>query len=221
MTRRSSTVLILIASGISLVSAMSSCAPTLNTTYAPNRYNFTHKASTDERAVAYVARLSTKDKALYHRGLQHVSGRVGSYTIGQIIDSEYDREHPIGKISEAPSKSSASSIIESAAGSTVEQDDHLLIGSPSCLVLDKNSLSTRTSDSSWYITGRAYNRCSARLTYAEIDFNFYDSSGSQENSGVVNLNNLDAGATWSFRKAVYEQISHAGTWKAVAIKGVF
>lgn len=84
------------------------------------------------------------------------------------------------------------------------EEANLFHGDPDCLVLDKRSLTTESGDYTWYIEGKVINTCDRDFGYAQVEFNFYDSSGNQVASGLVNINNLAAGQTWSFKKSVYE-----------------
>lgn len=57
-----------------------------------------HKAVADEHQASQLSGgFSQSDAALYHRGLQHIAnvhGKIGAFTIGQVIDQERAREHP-------------------------------------------------------------------------------------------------------------------------------
>jgi hypothetical protein len=57
------------------------------------------------------------------------------------------------------------------------------------------------------------------MRYVSVHFKFYDSSGNVENTGIVNMNNLGSGETWSFKKVVYENVSSGGRWGMDEITG--
>ncbi|UBF19802.1 hypothetical protein HRTV-18_gp93 [Halorubrum virus HRTV-18] len=48
------------------------------------------------------------------------------------------------------------------------------------------------------IVGTAKNTSNRRLSYAQVEGVFYDSRGTQLESGFDNINNLGAGRTWEF-----------------------
>jgi hypothetical protein len=72
---------------------------------------------------------------------------------------------------------------------------------------------------SWRIVGRVRNGCDRGMRYVQVSFGFYDANGNLETSGIVNVNNLDAGETWAFRKTVYESISDGGKWGVENVEG--
>lgn len=62
------------------------------------------------------------------------------------------------------------------------------------------------------------NRCDHDMGYVQVEFNFFDNSGNQVSSGMVNVNNLSAGQTWAFKKAVYET-EVSGKWQVSGLSG--
>ncbi len=52
------------------------------------------------------------------------------------------------------------------------------------------------------VVGTAKNTGSSRISYGQINVKFYDTNGNLIGNGLANINDLDAGETWSF-KATY------------------
>ena len=106
-----------------------------------------------------------------------------------------------------------------AAAARAAEESAMFHGTPDCLVLDKRSLTTESGDYTWYIEGKVKNTCDHDLSYAQVEFNFYDAAGNQESSGLVNINNLGAGETWAFKKPVYETQDGGGKWRVAGLSG--
>lgn len=77
-------------------------------------------------------------------------------------------------------------------------------GNPDCVYLLRNSIHADSDESMWYIHGKVINSCDRSFGYAQVTFGYYDDSGNLVTSGAINVNNLEAGQTWSFSKPVYE-----------------
>lgn len=193
-----------------------------------------HKALKSEAAASHAAGgFTTGQKRLYHLGLQHIyhtHGQVGSFTIAQVINSEQSREDArqalVEHAREAAAAAKQRAEAEAAAAKQRARDEaaaaeeaNYIHGNPDCLVLDKRTLTTESGDETWYILGKVTNRCDRDLAYAQVEFNFYDSDGNQDDSGLVNVNNLASGDTWSFKKPVYETTSDGGRWRVAGLSG--
>ncbi|WP_197204086.1 FxLYD domain-containing protein [Crateriforma conspicua] len=66
------------------------------------------------------------------------------------------------------------------------------------LVLMRNSVSGTTNEFGITVKGVVENRRNRKLSYAQITFNIYDSSGAQVGSAAANINGLEAGGRWKF-----------------------
>jgi hypothetical protein len=87
------------------------------------------------------------------------------------------------------------------------------------LILDRRTVYTVAEEYSWSIVGKVRNTCGRDFRYVQISFAFYDAAGNKENSGIVNMNDLPAGETWSFKKHVYEETSSGGKWSIESLWG--
>jgi hypothetical protein len=184
---------------------------------------YIHKAVASESKAAQIANMSDDDRAIYHKGLQHIynqHGKLGSFTIGQVIDQERSREKArkdIASQAEEQRKAAREAAHEQAVA---KEEARYMHGTPQCLVMVKDSVHTSSGDYTWYIDGKVINKCDRDLRYAQVSFNFYDSAGNMQNSGLININNLEAGATWAFHKAVYESNTDGGgTFRVEKIEG--
>jgi hypothetical protein len=199
------------------------------------------KATLDQPAASKrVGGFNDKDATLYRNGVQHIINRhqnIGAFTIGQVVDQERGREAQRAKIQVVLAAQRASAALrqreqreaaaehqrELAAAAAQrrqeEEDSHLLHGSPSCLILDRRTVHTESGEYTWSIDGKVTNRCDRDLGYVQVSIGFYDASGNLENSGLVNVNNLGAGETWSFKKRVYETTSANGQWGIEKVTG--
>lgn len=170
-----------------------------------------HKAVTSVRLASKLAGgFSAGQSDLYRRGLAHIHnthGRIGSYTIADVITAQQERDDMKAALAR-----------DAARRAQREEEAHFFHGKPDCLVLDDRTLHTESGDYTWYIEGRVVNRCDHDLGYVQVEFNFYDTSGNQVSSGLDNVNNLSAGQTWAFKKAVYETET-SGTWRVVGLSG--
>lgn len=181
------------------------------------------KATLDELAASNrVGGFSPDDARLYHFGVQHAINKrqnIGALTIGQVVDQERGREEQRAQaaIVAANRAKDRAEVARARARAAREariaaEDAHFMHGSPSCLILDERTVHTVSEDYGWAIAGKVFNRCDRSFRYAQVEFAFYDGAGNRENSGIVNINNLEAGETWSFRKRVYETVSGGGKW---------
>ena len=71
------------------------------------------------------------------------------------------------------------------------------------LVMLRNTVSGTASDFGGEITGIVVNRRSRKLSYAQITFNLYDSSGAQVGSALANINGLEPGGRWRFQASCF------------------
>ncbi|MDB5072873.1 MAG: hypothetical protein JWM87_3984 [Candidatus Eremiobacteraeota bacterium] len=176
-----------------------------------------HKAVTSERQAGKLIggwpdNLTRKQ---YHQGLLHIRNehqKIGSFTIGQVVDQERSREQDRATFAKQQREAAK------ARAQTVEEARYQR-GTPDCLVMDKSSLHTESGEYTWYINGRITNKCDRDLRYVQVSFSFFNSAGNLENSGLVNVNNLAAGNTWAFHKAVYESNTSSGTFRVEKIEG--
>jgi hypothetical protein len=151
----------------------------------------------------------------YHQGLLHIQNqhqKIGSFTIGEVVDQERSREQDRATLANLQ-REAAKAKAEAAEEARYQR------GTPDCLVLVKNSLHTESGEYTWYINGKIINKCDREMRYVQVSFSFYDSAGNLENSGLVNVNNLEAGNTWAFHKAVYESNTSGGTFRVEKIEG--
>ena len=199
-------------------------------TATPRGPGFNHKAVANERTASKLGGgFDADQRDLYHRGLEHIyniHGHIGSYTIGAVIDMEYHRDQE--RAAEANQKAQAAerraeaarqAAQQAAAERQREEEAHLYHGNPDCLVLDNRTLTTESGDYTWYIDGKVTNECDHDMGYVQVEFNFFDNSGNQVSSGMVNVNNLAAGHTWAFHKAVYESDASGGHWQVSGLSG--
>ena len=185
--------------------------------------------ASEQRASALSGGFSDDERRLYHAGLQHIYNahqRLGSFTIAQVIDQEREREQQRAEASQRQRDAAQERAkrAEEARQAAVEahrraEEANFIHGDPDCLVLDKRTLGTDSDDTTWYIEGKVTNRCDHELGYVQVEINFYDAGGNQESSGLVNVNNLGSGDTWSFKKPVYETTSSGGKWRIAKISG--
>lgn len=174
------------------------------------------KATYNERAVRMD--LNDADAELYHRGLEHLRnahGNPGTFTVAQVIDDENARERNRAEI--ADQAKSAAEARRSARVAAEEQ--HLVRGKPSCLVMDDRTIHSVSEEYHWSIVGKVVNRCDHDLSYVAVHVKFYDAAGNVESSGLTNMNNLGAGETWAFKKMVYENTSPDGRWGVEEVIG--
>lgn len=66
------------------------------------------------------------------------------------------------------------------------------------LTLDLKSIQTERNPLGITISGVVYNRNKRKLTYAQISFNLYDSSGAQVGTALANINGLEPDGAWKF-----------------------
>lgn len=55
------------------------------------------------------------------------------------------------------------------------------------------------------VTGKLINTTGKKLGYVQVELNLFDSTGTQIGSTLANVNNLEAGLTWSFEAPVMER----------------
>lgn len=176
---------------------------------------------------------TSEELQAYHLGLEHIRNQhenLGAFTIRRVIDEERGREQQRTKSAQEQDARREAAIMERqrkeqaahearAAAIAEAESRYLQRGRPSCLVLDRRSLHTESGEYTWYINGKVQNRCDSDMRYVAVHFGFYDSSGNLANSGLINVNNLAAGETWAFRKAVYESNTSGGKWGVQEIIG--
>jgi hypothetical protein len=182
-----------------------------------------HKAVAGERNAARLAGgFDNATRKLYHLGLQHVRnqhGNIGTFTIGQVVDQERSREDARATEARVQLQREADARARNQRAVIATEERNYMHGTPECLVFDRRSLSTSSDEYTWHIRGKVKNTCGRNLRYVQVSFSFYDTSGNLENSGLVNMNNLDAGETWAFNKSVYEPQSSGGTFRLTEITG--
>lgn len=66
-----------------------------------------------------------------------------------------------------------------------------------------------------YVVGKIKNNTSNEYSYVQVEINVYDAAGNQVGSTLDNCNNLEPGATWSFKAVILED--NVKTYK---IKGI-
>jgi hypothetical protein len=66
------------------------------------------------------------------------------------------------------------------------------------LTLDLKSITTERDSFGITINGVVFNRNKKKLSYAQISFNLYDSSGAQVGSAFANINGLEPDGAWKF-----------------------
>jgi hypothetical protein len=177
---------------------------------------WTHKAVASEReAGRLVGGWDDATKIQYRKGLLHIQNahqKIGTFTIGEVIDQERSREQDRATLASLQREAAK-------ARARAAEEARYQRGTPDCLIFDNNSLHTETGQYTWYIDGKVINKCDHDLRYVQVSFNFYDSAGNLENSGLVNVNNLAAGTTWAFHKPVYESTRTGGTFRVEKIEG--
>jgi len=190
---------------------------------------FNTRATLNERAASQrVGGFDNDTQRLYHQGVQHIVNkhqRVGSFTIGQVIDQERGREQQRSEAA-ARQQERARQIAadneqrrkDAAQAAIAAEDAHFMHGTPDCLVLDNRTVHAESGEYSWYIDGKVTNRCDRELGYVQVEIGFFDSAGNLQNSGLANVNNLEAGQTWSIHKLAYES-EGAGTWRIEKLSG--
>ena len=67
------------------------------------------------------------------------------------------------------------------------------------------------------VTGTIKNISGKKLSYAQIEFNFYDGDGAQIGSTLTNINNLEADGIWKYEAHGFDK--GAATVKMVEITG--
>ena len=67
------------------------------------------------------------------------------------------------------------------------------------------------------VTGTISNNTNKPYSYVEIDVNFFDSDGTQIESGIDNVQNLAGNGSWSF--SVVNIKSQAASYKIVKVFG--
>jgi len=71
------------------------------------------------------------------------------------------------------------------------------------LVLLRKTVEGSTGKFGGKITGIVENRRKRKLSYAQISFNLYDSSGAQIGSAIANINGLEPGGKWKFEATTF------------------
>jgi len=152
----------------------------------------------------YAARLATARADALRVEQQHIAAE--RVQLAQVAQAQKARER-------------AQAQANAVAAANQAESDNEMPGDPDCLVFLRNSDHAVSTDDGWSIEGKVVNKCDRSFGYAEVDFTFYDSSGNLESSGLININNLEAGQTWAFDKQVYEQTSDGGTYRVTGVKG--
>jgi len=66
------------------------------------------------------------------------------------------------------------------------------------------------------ITGSLKNNTDRQYSYAQVEFNLYDGTGTQVGSTFANVNNLEPGGVWQFRATVLERNARTAKLKGVS-----
>jgi hypothetical protein len=227
---------------------LTSCVDTTTTTSPasatakPRNSHWNDKARMSVRdAERRVGGFNAEERAAYRTGLQYAANhnqKIGGFTIAQVVERQrardalrtaaIDRERK--RIAEAAQERAlaADRARERAAAAVQAARDareaaeaaHLKRGTPDCIILDDRTLHTESGEYTGYIVGKVQNRCERDMRYVAAHFTFLNDAGETINSGLVNVNDLGAGQTWAFRKAVYEV--HSGQsyrWRLEKIVG--
>jgi hypothetical protein len=187
---------------------------------ATNSGPYLHKATSSvSRASRIVGNFPTgQDTDDYATGLQHIAHlhkSLGGYTIYQVLAEG----RAVRSQATAARRAEEQRIAEAKDAMRRAQEAHLLHGDPDCLVLDDRTLSTESDEYVGYVKGVVKNTCDRNFGYVQVEINFYHADGSLANSGLANVNNLDAGNSWSF-KTIVPPDSEGGRWRVEKISAM-
>jgi hypothetical protein len=201
--------------------------PASSTANAPKRATrqkgWNRKAVPTARMAAHEAGGFSNDEArAYSNGLAHIRNAhktLGKYTIAQVVDEERQRASK-RKDEQQSAKQAAQDIVDARVARAAEAvelanakqadrdaaaeravEANTMHGDPDCLTMSRNSVSASTDEiNAVSVTGVIKNGCDKEFHYVQVEVSFYKEDGTtQTTSGLDNLDNFEAGNTWSFK----------------------
>lgn len=169
------------------------------------------KAVLSERVASdKVGGFTEDDTHAYRLGIQHIintHGRIGAFTIRQVVDQEKARESAQAQ-AQAALRAAAYERQQREQEEQERQHEARLAaiaadqptGDPDCLKLKSWKNTTGESDGvgGVHIHGTVLNTCDQGFSYVQIVFTILDSSGSNVGTAMANNTDLAAGDTWTF-----------------------